>query len=1210
MLSPSTKNIFATPRKFFHKNIAPLLVLTGFVLAPANAPAAIQTFNFSNTTLAASVGPDNPASGPAAIYGTNLNSGDVIVFDGAVIDNSPSASGDWGSIDFNGSGVGGLTGATLGVLVRDGTAASDLCSVWASGSSVNLGFNPTPATNRCRVEITCTQSGTTTNLNYVVYLDQGFTGTFNITNSGNGLTFPNNVIPLQFGTRNVSQTFIQVTPIIALSPLTPATNTAIAGNPTTFTANLIQGYPLNKIAAQWLSNGVPVLGATNLIYTTPPISASYNGAHYSVIVTNLATGGNVITSSVSILNVRTTPGIVTFNFPTTTVADGGYYGPITDPHSSISGSSLLLGDTVVFDGIVIPNGSQQPDAWTALSIDGGGYGDVEGAVLGVLDRQGSAPNPSQIFINASGGPNPTSGSSATNRVRIELYPSATGSTTNMGWLVEIDQNLTGTFLPAITGTNLTFPGNTLPLTFGSSGDSAFVYQNPESPVSIFTQPTPFQIVATGAPITVGVRVLGWYPSFQWRKNGVPIGSATNETFTVPAATLADNGDQFTVVVRNRLNPLNVVTSAVANVSVLIPNNLSWDPNSDYTTWDTATTNWTADGGLDYTNFSSGDNVTFDSLGYNIGGAYITLTNTVSPNAVTVNATSSEIYQLAGTGKVSGQSLYLTGDDTGILDLQASASFAHVLIDPGLTLDIGANGTDDPAFDAGTITNNGYIYFQNAAGSLTISGAITGSGSLTQNGAGATVLTSTNSAYSIAVINAGSLSIASTPNPGDIQNNAELQLNSSASVLSIPNAMTGSGYYFVSGFQTTILTGSSSHTGQNILYWSDTIVDNPAALGDPNYGYTSVSGGDRYGGLYLSNNITWTQPLQLNTRYSTGVAATAPHISNYNGTNTISSPLVFNTDVSAAVVGTEINVEATTGQLLIDATSSLANNSTYDPIDLNLQGPATGIWNGALLDGGTPLNIFKRGPGTWTLGGANSYTGNTTVSQGTLLITNQISSPGNVSVQSGAILGGNGALIAGPVSVATGATLAPGLPSGNGAGILTINNNLTLSPGSFTSVQVNKTAATSDIITGLNTLTYDGTLVVSNLSGAFANGDAFPLFSATSYTGSFAAILPAHPGNGLSWDTRTLAADGTLRVTSGNTIAGNSTNLTAKVVGGNTLQLTWPADHTGWILEAQTNALGAGLGANWVRLGASATTNQISVPIVTTNGSVFYRLINQ
>ena len=43
MLSPCTKNIFATPRKFFHKNIAPLLVLTGFVLAPANAPAAAET---------------------------------------------------------------------------------------------------------------------------------------------------------------------------------------------------------------------------------------------------------------------------------------------------------------------------------------------------------------------------------------------------------------------------------------------------------------------------------------------------------------------------------------------------------------------------------------------------------------------------------------------------------------------------------------------------------------------------------------------------------------------------------------------------------------------------------------------------------------------------------------------------------------------------------------------------------------------------------------------------------------------------------------------------------------------------------------------------------------------------------------------------------------------------------------------------------------
>jgi autotransporter-associated beta strand protein len=407
-------------------------------------------------------------------------------------------------------------------------------------------------------------------------------------------------------------------------------------------------------------------------------------------------------------------------------------------------------------------------------------------------------------------------------------------------------------------------------------------------------------------------------------------------------------------------------------------------------------------------------------------------------------------------------------------------------------------------------------------------------------------------------------------------------------------MNGSGHYFFTGFQKTILTGVSSHYGINQLYWSQVIVDNPQALGDVSSGSSVVSGADRIGGLYLSNNITWTQPLELDPRQA---GITAPHIANWSGTNTITSALTFATGQG----GSEINVEATAGLLTIDATSTLANNAGNNPNNLDLQGAATGVWNGVLADSSTALNVLKRGSGTWTLGGVNTYTGTTTVSNGALLVNGQLGA-GAVSVESGAILGGSG-IIGGAVNVDSGGTLAPG----NGIGSLTINNNLTLAGGSFLRAEINKTAATSDQIVGVNTLTYGGTLLVSNLSGTLAAGDAFPLFSATSYTGAFATISPATPGTGLAWNTSTLIMDGTLRVMSG--VATNSTNITATVVGGNTLKIAWPADHTGWILQAQTNSLSHGLGTNWSPIASSATTNQVYVPIVTTNGSVFYRLVN-
>lgn len=68
-----------------------------------------------------------------------------------------------------------------------------------------------------------------------------------------------------------------------------------------------------------------------------------------------------------------------------------------------------------------------------------------------------------------------------------------------------------------------------------------------------------------------------------------------------------------------------------------------------------------------------------------------------------------------------------------------------------------------------------------------------------------------------------------------------------------------------------------------------------------------------------------------------------------------------------------------------------------------------------------------------------------------------------------------------------------------------------------------------------------------------------------------------------------------------------TNILFSASGGN-LTLSWPEDHTGWTLQAQTNDMSAGLGTNWMDVPNSSTTNQTTVPINPTNGSVFYRLI--
>ena len=67
-----------------------------------------------------------------------------------------------------------------------------------------------------------------------------------------------------------------------------------------------------------------------------------------------------------------------------------------------------------------------------------------------------------------------------------------------------------------------------------------------------------------------------------------------------------------------------------------------------------------------------------------------------------------------------------------------------------------------------------------------------------------------------------------------------------------------------------------------------------------------------------------------------------------------------------------------------------------------------------------------------------------------------------------------------------------------------------------------------------------------------------------------------------------------------------TNIVTKV-SGNQLTLSWPADHTGWTLQAQTNSLGKGLSTNWNNVAGSTLTNQMTFPINPANPTVFYRM---
>jgi autotransporter-associated beta strand protein len=297
-------------------------------------------------------------------------------------------------------------------------------------------------------------------------------------------------------------------------------------------------------------------------------------------------------------------------------------------------------------------------------------------------------------------------------------------------------------------------------------------------------------------------------------------------------------------------------------------------------------------------------------------------------------------------------------------------------------------------------------------------------------------------------------------------------------------------------------------------------------------------------------------------------------------------------------GNAHNTESLAGLLVLSGSSQYVGSLT-GARTLSFTGPGHHLVLGPILNStnGAPISLTKLGSGSLTLGGVNTYANGTTLGGGTLLVNGRLPT-GTLAISNGTTLGGSG-LILSAVTVPAGATLAPGA----GVGTLFVGNSVSLSAGSSTRMELNKASGSNDQLRVTGLLTYGGTLVVTNLGGQLWAGDSFQLFSAGSRTGAFSSLsLPALPtGFGWLWTP----ASGTLSVTS--SIALNPTNLAARL-SGSSLELVWPADHTGWRLEVQTNSLATGQGTNWFTVPGANSTNRMELPRDLKQEAVFYRLV--
>jgi autotransporter-associated beta strand protein len=434
--------------------------------------------------------------------------------------------------------------------------------------------------------------------------------------------------------------------------------------------------------------------------------------------------------------------------------------------------------------------------------------------------------------------------------------------------------------------------------------------------------------------------------------------------------------------------------------------------------------------------------------------------------------------------------------------------------------------------------------------------------------------------------------------------------------------------------TMILTTSNSYAGGTVIDANLTLkLTNAATLGAVTGSLAILNTNGRgYGTLDLNGtsqgigNLTGTGGKIVNNRASTTSVLTIGHGGASGG--------VYSGTISNGL-GTLALVKTGVGTLTLAGTNAWTGGTTIDDGALQLGDGTTrnsslmgNITNHATLILANPLALtftnhvsgpgalIKSAAGLLTLSGANTYAGNTTISAGTLALTDSsdISSSASVEILAGATLDVSGrgdhkfmlgsgqslsgsGIVAGTLDAVSGSTVNPG----SSLGTLTVSENASFA--GLLLMELNRTNVQNcDQLDISGNIAASGTLTVTNVGSALQAGDTFQLFN-TPVIG-FAAVNLPELAPGLVWANH-LAMDGSLAVVPA--VSTVPANITATFTSG-TLTLSWPADHTGWRLQVQTNVLTVGLSTNWVDVAASTETNEMTLPIGTDSVGVFFRLV--
>lgn len=761
-----------------------------------------------------------------------------------------------------------------------------------------------------------------------------------------------------------------------------------------------------------------------------------------------------------------------------------------------------------------------------------------------------------------------------------------------------------------SATNITLPasGSITTTTLNTNGilNGGLVVGGTSWATSAATQTTSVAWVNASDTISIGSLANGTQVAFTGTAPGGLTAGVTyyvvNSTASSFQVSLTDGGTALALSNDGSAGQMNTAgaITGLASYASSFTTNANVDLAAGTTTQGAATINSLRFNAVSGSTLTLSGNITNSSGGLLVTSAVTgdVLIQSDSSTARTITNSSSDfnIYNygtgnltLASTVTVTGTAFTTSGPGLITFAGIASTSATQVRVTEGTLSIVGSNrftGATDPTFTIGSVGVAARLIFGN--------GAITGAESFTAInvlGTTSSLVGGGSALYTISMQNTGvndwrSLMIGGT---GTNENNLSLEAFSAGTIqLGSANTYAGRTNLGRSTFEVSVLAnaGAASSLGTGSLVstidMNDTNSVN-ATVSTLRYVGTADAVTDRAIRMYtdgqsmpsltgvLENNGTGS--VKFTSAFTAAGNTTLSRTFRLSGTNTGANEIVSMTDGPSGIVTLDKagagrwtltgNSTYTGGTTVSAGTLQLGNGGTAGMVgsgDVAISSGATLVTNRSdsfsinnNITGAGSLIVSNASGGSTTLtSSANTYSGGTTVSSGTLMFTNVSGSAtgsGTVTVAASATLAGTGSiapaagnpvLVQGTLSIGqTSGTAADVAITTSGAGTLFMDTTsvllMDLISGAGSGTLNAASAADMLLIGGTMTLNSGSTLRVQNLNGlsGWTAGDAWKLIDWNTLSGSamgtFTTLDLPTLGSGLQWDTSSLYSTGVVSV---------------------------------------------------------------------------------